>query len=74
MKVTTVKLYKTTKSALDELREEGESYDQVIGKLISQSAHKNLRERLIAGYKSMGKSDIKLLEEWEASSAEVEND
>ena len=74
MKVTTVKLYKTTKSALDELREEGESYDQIISKLISQSAHKNLKERLIAGYKNMDKSDIKLLEEWEASSAEVEND
>lgn len=74
MKVTTVKIYKTTKSALDELRVEGESYDQVIGKLISQSTHKNLKENLIAGYKSLDKRDIKLLEEWEASSAELEND
>ena len=30
MKVTTVKLYKSTKSALDSLRSERESYDEVI--------------------------------------------
>lgn len=72
MDVTTVKLHKNTKLALDSLRKEQDSYDEVITRLISLAKKRDIKERLVDGYKSMGKADLKLLEEWEIASKEVE--
>ena len=72
MDVTTVKLHKNTKLALDSLRKEQDSYDEVITRLISLAMKRDIKERLIDCYKSMGKADLKLLEEWEIASKEVE--
>lgn len=72
MEITTVKLHKETKIALDDLRSERESYDEVISKLISHHKNKNLHRELVHAYKSMGKQDLAILEEWENASREVE--
>ena len=71
MNATTIKLHKRTKSALDELRSENESYESVISKLIMQARNKNLKNELIAAYKQLGKEELEILNEWEAASQEV---
>lgn len=71
MKVTTVKLYKGTKYALDKLKSESESYDKVIRKLISKVQNKDLKDQLIEAYKKKSKQDLELLDEWEVASKEV---
>lgn len=68
---TTVKLYRDTKDALDSVRSSNESYDQAIGRLIASFKRKSLRKDLIEAYKSMGRREVALLEEWEPASAEV---
>ena len=72
MDITTVKLHKYTKSALDELRHNSESYDELISKLISMAKNKDLKNKLIKAYKNMGKSDLELLNDWETASKEVD--
>ena len=72
METTTVKLHRDTKLALDDLRSERESYDEVIGKLITHRKNKDLKKELMQGYKSMGKTDLAILEEWETSSQDFE--
>ena len=71
MDVTTVKVHKSTKNALDEVRKERESYDDVIGKLIALAKNKNLEKDLIEAYKSLGKDDLEVLEDWESASTEI---
>ncbi len=72
MQATTVKLQKSTKYALDELRGERETYDELIRKLLAQAKNKALKGKLEAAYKSLGGGDLKELQEWESASAEVE--
>ena len=43
MEITTVKIHKNTKSALDELKIDNETYDDIINRLISQIKNKNLK-------------------------------
>ena len=71
--VTTIKLQKSTKSALDNLKANSESYDAAIKRLIVTLSNTNLKGRLIEAYKNMGKSDVQLLKEWEKASNEVED-
>ena len=71
MDATTIKLHSRTKSALDKLREENESYENVISRLILQAKNKDLKEKLIAAYKQVGKEELKILGEWESASREV---
>lgn len=68
MKSTTVKLHHSTKQALDALRTESESYDEVISRLVHDSRHKDLKERLVSAYQSVGEEERKLLKEWDAAS------
>ena len=74
MNVTTVKLYPGTKTALDGLRSEKETYDDVIGRLILQTKNKNLKSELIEAYRDQDRKDLKILEEWDTASPELEND
>ncbi len=69
--ITTIKLQKKTKSALEHLKEESESYDSAITRLISSASNSNLKAELIEAYKSMSKKDIELLQEWDQTSNEV---
>ena len=72
MEITTVKLHKSTKSALDEVRQEDESYDDVIQKLLLEIKSKHLKNDLIEAYKQKSTEDLRILEEWEAVSVDVE--
>jgi hypothetical protein len=72
MQVTTIKLQKITKSALDEFRVDSESYDSMIRRLISTLKNKNLKKELIESYKSMSAADLELLKEWDFASTEVD--
>ena len=69
--LTTVKLQKRTKAALDGLKSETETYDQVISNLVSQARRKAVKSELVEAYKSVGKEELKILEDWEAASAEL---
>ena len=70
-KITTIKIYKKTKESLDILRGKRESYDMAIQKLIEERQEKRLRAELEEAYRSLGKEDLEILEEWENASAEV---
>ena len=70
--ITTIKLQKSTKSELDQLKLKSESYNAAIKRLISNARNSNLKAELIEAYKSMGKKDLELLEEWEQASNELQ--
>ena len=71
METTTIKLYPKTKHALDCLKQEQETYDQIISKMVAQVKKKNLVKELVEAYRSKAKEDQKIAEEWDAAS-EVE--
>ncbi len=71
-KMTTVKLSVRTKMALNGLKSERETYDQVISKLTAQAKEKTLKSSLAEAYKSLGKEELEILEEWEAASTNFE--
>jgi predicted CopG family antitoxin len=68
--VTTIKMHLSTKKELDLLRDETESYDQVISKLVAEHKHKDLRRALIEGYTQSADFDRKTAKEWETSSTD----
>ncbi len=72
MDVTTVKVHKRTKAALDKLKDEKESYDEIISSLIEHKLGKNLRGDMVEGYTKVGSEELELLSEWEAGSGEME--
>lgn len=67
--ITTIKLQKSTKSELNHLKLESESYNAAIKRLISDARNSNLKAELIEAYKCMGKKDLEFLEEWERASS-----
>lgn len=69
--ITTIKLEKSTKSELEQLKLKSESYNVAIKRLISNMKSSSLKSDLIEAYKGMGSKDLELLEEWEKSSSEV---
>jgi len=71
MEVTTVKLHKGTKLALDRIKQRSESYDEIILKLLAEKKMKNLKSELVEAYSSMGEQDLKILEDWETASNEL---
>ncbi len=72
MQATTIKLHLPTKKALDTLRTESESYEQIIERLIHTVRHKDLKKELIEGYHAMAERDRILAREWDVVSAEIE--
>ena len=71
--ITTVKLERTTKKALDSLRSSSDSYDLAIKKLIAQVKQQSLKAELIEAYTKKAKTDLEILEDWEPASQEVEH-
>ena len=69
--ITTIKLQKSTKLELEQLKLKSESYNAAIRRLISNARNSSLEAELIEAYKSMGKKDLEFLEEWEKASNEV---
>ncbi len=71
MEITTVKIHKNTKAILDTLKNDSETYENIINRLISERINRNMRKELIKAYKSMGKKELTILEEWETASNEL---
>ena len=70
MQATTVKIHPQTKMALDKLKEDSESYDDVIEKLVTAKNKKTLREELIREYQSITKDEVKEFNEWEETAVD----
>lgn len=71
MDVTTIKLTQKTKSELDKLKADDESYDRIIKKLVQDAQRKELKEQLIEAYRKKAKEDLAILGEWEVASSEL---
>ena len=71
MEITTVKIHKSTKTVLDTLKNNTETYEDLINRLINERTNKKIKKELIEAYKSMGKKDLEILEGWETSSNEL---
>ena len=69
--ITTIKLEKSTKLELEQLKLKSESYNAAIKRLISNIRNSNLKAELIEAYKGMDKKDLEHLEEWEQASNEL---
>ena len=74
METTTIKLHKKTKNELDTIKEDKETYEDTIHRLISTTKKRNLKKELIEAYQSMGKEDLELLAEWDVTSPEIEDE
>lgn len=61
MGITTIKLREKTKMALDSVKEEQETYDEAVLRLITASKKTGLKQALIEGYKNFDKKEF---EEW----------
>ncbi|MBS3169915.1 hypothetical protein J4210_05510 [Candidatus Woesearchaeota archaeon] len=68
METTTVKIHKSTKNVLDEIKTDDESYDEVIKRVVSEVKHKNLVRELVTAYKVKATEDKELNKEWESAS------
>ena len=71
---TTIKIQEATKSHLDAFREEGDSYDRTIARILSRIRKANLKDELKEAYKQLAERDSRILKEWEVSSKEVVQD
>ena len=72
--ITTIQIHEKVKKELDKIKEEKESYEEVILKLMEKveiEKRKN-KELLIEGYKEMAEDSLKINEEW--SNADVDWD
>ncbi|GEM_PF-2513527 len=74
MEITTIKLQRKTKQALDTFKGKRESYDRAIQKLVTAVQEKGLKKQLIAAYQQMGQDELDILHEWDPASAEVDNE
>ena len=71
MNLTTIKLHKRTKIALDRLKKKTETYDDIINRIIYRLEQKKLQSDLIEGHKKLGEEQLHLLEEWKNASNEM---
>ena len=67
--VTSIQLNENVKKALDKLKSNKETYEEVIVKLIEESKRKKEGQEklLIEGYKEMAKESLKIAKEWEGT-------
>ena len=72
--VTTIQLNENVKSALDRLKTNKETYEEIILKLMRAAEEQKRRQRrlLIEGYKEMAEESLKICKEWEAADAELD--
>ncbi len=72
MEATTIKLHKTTKLLLDNFKQQADSYDTAVIKLISSARQKGLKKQLVEAYQNKNAEDILILNEWEPASYELQ--
>lgn len=67
--VTTIQLNESVKKELDKLKNEKETYEDVILKLMifSEKQKRNQKELLIEGYKEMAEDSLRITKEWEGT-------
>ncbi len=67
--ITTIQLREEVKRALDRLKENRETYEEVIVKLVDgmEKNKRNQEEMLIEGYKEMAEESLKMQKEWEST-------
>lgn len=73
MDITTVKIHKKTKMAMDEIKQKNETYDDVIKRLTAKAKRQNLVKELVEGYKVRAKENLEILEDWEAASEDLDD-
>ncbi len=71
--VTTVKIRSSTKAAIDEIKANHESYDTVISRLAAKEKKRTLVKELVEGYKVRAKENLEILEEWDATSEDLDD-
>ena len=64
MEATTIKIYPNTKSDLDKLKNNDESYDLIITKLLSEVKRKYLVKELVEAYGKKAEEDKQVEKEW----------
>jgi hypothetical protein len=72
--VTTIQLNENVKIALDRLKSNKETYEEVILNLmkISEKFTREKEELLIEGYKEMTEESLRITKEWEATDATLD--
>ncbi len=65
MEITTIKVQPKTKILLDHLKEERETYDEVISRIARQTKKKLMVKELIEGYQVNSKRDKEIAKEWD---------
>lgn len=73
MDITTVKIHKKTKMAMDEIKPKNETYDDVITRPTAKAKRQNLVKELVEGYKVRAKENLEILEDWEAASEDLDD-
>ncbi len=69
MMVTTIQLNEDVKKALDRMRLNKETYEEIILSLMNtaEKCRREQRELLIEGYKEMAEENLKIEKEWEGT-------
>jgi len=72
--VTTIQLNENVKNALDRLKNNKETYEEVILNLmkISEKCKREQEQLLIEGYKEMAEESLRITKEWEATDANLD--
>lgn len=72
--VTTIQLDEKVKKALNRLKENKESYEDVIVRLLTliEKQKRERRELLIEGCKEMAEDSLRITKEFEAADAEID--
>ncbi len=67
--VTTIQLNENVKNALDRMKSNKETYEEVILNLmrIAEKCKREQEELLIEGYKEMAEENLKIEKEWEGT-------
>ena len=72
--VTTIQLNESVKNALDRLKSNKETYEEVILSLmkIAEKYQREQKQLLIEGYKEMAEESLRIAKEWEATDATLD--
>jgi predicted CopG family antitoxin len=71
--ITTIQIRENIKQALDKLKTNRESYEEVIVNLMktAEQCRRNQRDLLIEGCKVMAEESLRITKEWEATDSEL---
>lgn len=72
--VTTIQLNESVKNALDRMKSNKETYEEVIINLmkIAEKFKRKQEELLIEGYKEMAEESLRITKEWESTDATLD--